>query len=157
MPKLPRFKPTPFVKDDDLGFRKQLGRLLEADGLEIRAGWLTGRHKYDEDRGGTAIAKVAGVQFGFSTLGEIWDQNERRLDSLMGAAEKLIVDNGANANNEILKIGLWLAGKIADRVRAVGLVDEGVMIGNIRVGLYARSSSGTGFGRPKLVQEYKVA
>lgn len=164
MPRVPNSKSTTFVQDKDLGFREKLTRLLEADGLEIRAGWLSGRPKYQKDRGGTAVAKVAGVQFGFAALGNVWDQNERRLDSLMGSAEKLIVDQGKNAQNEITKIGIWLAKKIKARVQSMKLVDQGVLISEIRVGLYARPLRGktgrfktkSGFGRPKLIQEIAI-
>lgn len=148
-----------------MGFRAKINRLLEADGLEIRAGWLSGRPKYVKKRGGTAVAKVAGVQFGFAALSQTWDQNEARLDALMGAAEKLIVDKGNDAKNEITKIGIWLAKKIAARVREAELVDEGILIGAIRVGLFARTFRGTtgrfktksGFGRPKLIQEIAIS
>lgn len=142
------------VQDKDLGFREKINRINSADGLEIRAGWLTGRPKYTVKRGGTAVAKVAGVQFGFVTLGKLWDQHERQLDRMIALAERAIVDKNKDAQREITKIGIWQAKKIKARVRKKGLVDEGVLIGEIKVGLYARAASTktrTGFGRPRLV------
>lgn len=147
-----------FVKDVDIGFREKIRRLAAADGLEIRAGWLSGRPKYPKRRGGTAVAKVAGVQFGWATLSQVWDANEAELDMMIKSAENQIVKFGADSRREIKQIGKFLIRTIKARVRSMGLVDEEILIGDVKAALYARMlpaggrKTKTGWGRPKLIE-----
>ncbi len=145
-----------FVTDRDMGMDKKLDLLFEADGLLVRAGWLSGAPRYPEERGGTAIAKVAGVQFA-THMSRVWDRDEARLDGMIGAAERAIYA-GASAKGKIGEIARDMAQRLAAEVHAVGLIEDGYLIDQIKAGLYAMRTSAkskSGFGRPRLLQEFK--
>lgn len=146
------------IVDKDLGWRAIQKVMLKADGLEIRAGWLTGKPKYPKERGGASIALVSAVQFGFEALSEVWDQNEARLDGIISAATKLAM-TGKDPTGRLEKIGVLLARAVKQEVRNLGLIDRGLLIGDVKAALYERrvdERRKTGLGRPLFIREIET-
>jgi len=78
------------VEDRDLGYKALTARLVAADGMQGRAGYLSGRPKYP--KGGTAVAKVAGVHGMLKAMQQIVHGMSGQLKEAMDAAAAAIMD-----------------------------------------------------------------
>lgn len=119
------------VRDKDTGYRKALASLARAEGLTVRIGWLSGAPKYSKARGGTAIARVAGVMYGLASLVKVWDKGRSKFDADVNAMHRALL-KGGNPETEAERMGERLADEIKKEVEDFPLVNKGVLKGEIK-------------------------
>lgn len=71
---------VPGVEDIDQGFTDRMMRIISLGKSEVRVGWTSGRPKHP--KGGTPIAKVAGVIYGTRRMKKLVDSNSGKIDDM---------------------------------------------------------------------------
>jgi len=135
------------VQDKDHGWRAIQLRLLDADGMETKVGWLTGRPRYPKSRGGTAVAKVAGIQVAVRHLGEAFDRVESKIDARLVKAAQDALD-GKRSRHALAQAAQILQRAFQDLIEERGLVKKGILRENIRFIVTERTG---GRGRPRRI------
>ncbi len=134
------------VVDTDHGLKTIQQRLLDADGMEVKVGWLTGKARYSKKRGGTAVAGVAGIHMA-RFLGAAWDRVESKIDARLAQAAA-DATAGRPSRDALIEAAQILQDEFRKLVKRRRLFKEGHLHDNIRFRVTERLG---GKGRPRII------
>jgi hypothetical protein len=127
------------VEDKDRGWIALQRHLVDADGMNTRAGILSGVPKYPKSKGKVAVAKVAGVYGVHRMIGKVWSANRAAIDA---AIDKAIakVYQGVPPEVALVPVATLLRDLFRTEVKAKKLVDTGRLVEAIRGSLFDGST-----------------
>jgi hypothetical protein len=128
------------VIDRDLGYKAAVARLVEAEGMQVRAGILSAVPKYPKSRprkggGGTQVAKVAAVHGMVKAFGDAFDRKQGEINHAIERAHAQII-GGATAAQALVQVGEVLRDEMRGEVERAGLVDTGRLRETVRSAVF---------------------
>jgi hypothetical protein len=127
------------VVDKDRGWIALQRNLVDADGMNTRAGILSGVPKYPKSKGKVAVAKVAGVYGVHRMIAKVWSANASEINA---AIEKAVdkVNQGVKPEVALLPVATLIRDLFRTEVRKKDLVDTGRLVEAIRGSLFDGST-----------------
>ena len=112
--------PRDGIIDRDLGEKAILRRLIEAEGMEVRVGYLKGSPvRYPRTKGqkvkGSEVAKVAAVHGLIKMVADVWDAKQGELNAAIERAHRRVI-GGVQAEHALVEVGNLLRDAMRDRV-----------------------------------------
>lgn len=128
------------VVDRDLGYKAALVRLIEAEGMQVRAGILSAVPKYPKHRpgkggGGTQVAKVAAVHGMVKAFGDAFDRKQGEINGALEQAHARII-GGQTAAQALVAVGELLRDEMRGEVEKAGLEDTGRLKATVRSAVF---------------------
>jgi hypothetical protein len=119
------------VVDKDLGWAALQVRLAEVNGMNVRAGILSGVPKYPKVKGKVQVAKVAGVHGVHRILAKTWAQNKVFFNTLIDKAIDRIY-KGVDPEVALLDVATEIRDAFRFEVEFRRIVDTGRLVEAIR-------------------------
>lgn len=112
--------PRDGVIDRDLGEKSILRRLIQAEGMEVRVGYLKGSPvRYPRTKGqkvkGSEVAKVAAVHGLIKMVADVWDAKQGDLNRAIERAHARVI-GGMAAKDALVEVGNLLRDAMRDKV-----------------------------------------
>lgn len=127
------------VIDRDLGMKAALARLIEAEGMQVRAGILSAVPKYPKDRkgggGGTQVAKVAAVHGMVKAFGDVFDRKQGEVNAALETAHARII-GGQTAAEALVPVGEILRDEMRAEVDKKNFDGSGRMRATVRSAVF---------------------
>jgi hypothetical protein len=127
------------VIDRDLGEKAILRRIIEAEGMQVRVGYLSGAPKYPKTRkgggGGTAVARVAAVHGLVKTFGDVWDRKQSDINREIELAHGRVI-GGMSAAQALLPVGEMLRDAMRDEVYKEVKKESGRLLAAVRTAVF---------------------
>ena len=120
------------ITDRRKAFDRAIGSILDAEELEGLIGVLSGKPRYPERRGGTAVAKVGAVleaKTGFFSMAI--DVHQAAIDRMLGEMFGALL-KGGDPKKELRKITKEIQEFVRDQIMRHGLFKEGTLHDTIK-------------------------
>jgi hypothetical protein len=131
--------PRDGVIDRDLGEKAILRRLVDAEDMQVRVGYLSGVPRYPKKRkrggGKTPIARVAAVHGLIKITADVWDQKQREVMAEIERAHGRIIA-GSTAAQALVPVGEVLRDAIRDQVYTNVSEDTGRLRAGVRSAVF---------------------
>lgn len=150
----------PDVVDRDLGWNAAIDRIIEAEGMQVRAGILSGIPKYPKSgagKKGSQVAKVGAVHGFVKGFGNVFDRVQGDIAVLLDGAHGQILA-GRSAAQALEPIGRYLRDAFRREVKDRGFVKSGRLLSAVRGAVFdgAKRVAGDDPRRPRATDAVDV-